>query len=63
LGTILGRIIYFVLSRLRGTGERNLALAFPEASPVERRRILKGIYRHLGWQLAEFCNLLGLNSG
>ena len=57
LGAGLGRLIYVALSRLRKTGERNLALAFPSASLAARSGILKGVYRHLGWQLAEFCRM------
>jgi Kdo2-lipid IVA lauroyltransferase/acyltransferase len=48
---------YHALSRLRRVGERNLELALPELSRVERRRILHGVYRHLGWQLVEFCRM------
>jgi len=46
-----------LLPRLRRTGLRNLELALPEI-PVERReQILRGVYRSLGWQLAEFCRM------
>ena len=34
---------------------RNLAIAFPEKSLRERRRVLQGVYSGLGRQLAEFC--------
>jgi KDO2-lipid IV(A) lauroyltransferase len=34
---------------------RNLALAFPEMSPRERRRLLRGEFISLGRQLAEVC--------
>jgi KDO2-lipid IV(A) lauroyltransferase len=36
---------------------RNLALALPEVTPEERKRILRGVYRHLAWQLVEFCRM------
>ncbi len=36
---------------------RNLELAFPERSPEERAAILRGVYRSLGWQLAEFSRM------
>jgi KDO2-lipid IV(A) lauroyltransferase len=50
---VLGRL----LGRVRRTGERNLALAFP-AKPLDwRRATLRGTYRSLGWQLAEFCQM------
>jgi KDO2-lipid IV(A) lauroyltransferase len=56
-GTALGWLAYRLLGRLRRTGERNLALAFP-AKPLDwRRATLRGTYRSLGWQLAEFCQM------
>lgn len=57
LGAAMGRLAYWVADRLRRTGMRNLELAFPEMSPAERERVLKGLYRSLGWQLAEFCRM------
>lgn len=57
LGLGLGRLAYLAVPRLRQVGRRNLALAFPEKSEEERRRILQGVYRSLGRQLAEFCLL------
>jgi Kdo2-lipid IVA lauroyltransferase/acyltransferase len=47
------------LGRLRRTGERNLELALPELTPAERARVLRSVYRHLGWQLVEFCRMSG----
>ncbi|MDR3742118.1 MAG: lysophospholipid acyltransferase family protein [Terracidiphilus sp.] len=49
--------VYHGLSRLRFVGRRNLELAMPELSPGERDRILRGVYRYLGWQLVEFCRM------
>jgi KDO2-lipid IV(A) lauroyltransferase len=34
-------------------------MAFPEKTERERRTILRGEYRSLGWQLAEFCKMSG----
>jgi KDO2-lipid IV(A) lauroyltransferase len=48
---------YCVLGRLRRVGERNLELAFPERAARERRQILRGVFRSLGRQLAEFCRM------
>jgi KDO2-lipid IV(A) lauroyltransferase len=45
--------LYWLHPRLRRVGERNLELAFPEKSPAERRKILKGVYLSLGRLLAE----------
>jgi KDO2-lipid IV(A) lauroyltransferase len=50
---------YRVLGRLRRVGERNLELALPQTSKKERKRILRGVFRHLGWQLVEFCRMPG----
>ena len=54
-GIALGRLVYFVHPRLRRAGLRNLAMAFPEKSLSQRRRILRGVYTSLGRLLAEFC--------
>jgi KDO2-lipid IV(A) lauroyltransferase len=56
-GAGLGRAVYGLLPRLRRTGLRNLELALPEMPAAERRTVLKGLYRSLGWQLAEFCRM------
>lgn len=48
---------YRALSRLRRVGEQNLRLAFPERSEAERTHILRSEYRHLGYLLAEFCQM------
>jgi Kdo2-lipid IVA lauroyltransferase/acyltransferase len=36
---------------------RNLEIAFPEKSTAEREDILRGMYRYLGWQIGEFCQM------
>jgi KDO2-lipid IV(A) lauroyltransferase len=46
-----------LLKRLRETGMRNLKLALPERTDEAREAILRGVYRSLGWQLAEFCRM------
>ncbi len=56
-GAALGWVVYLLLGRLRRVGQRNLAMAFPEKSKAERKKILRGVYRSLGWQLAEFCRM------
>ncbi len=43
------------LARLRKVGFRNLEIAFPTMAGEERERILRKLYRNLGWLLAEFC--------
>lgn len=57
VGAAIGALAYQALGRLRRVGERNLWLAFPEASDAEREAILRRDYRSLGWLLAEFCQM------
>ena len=57
LGAAVGAIAYTVLGRLRSVGERNLELAFPSLDGKERTQLLKKLYRNLGWQMAEFCQM------
>jgi len=57
VGAALGWVVYGLLGRLRRVGQRILAMAFPEKSEEERSKILRGVYRSLGWQLAEFCRM------
>ncbi len=52
-GITLAYIVYLLHVRLRRVGMRNLALAFPEKSRRERKRILRGEFRSLGRQVAE----------
>ncbi len=56
-GAAIGALAWFVLPGLRRTGMCNLELAYPEMDASERRTILRGVYRHLGWQLGEFCRM------
>jgi KDO2-lipid IV(A) lauroyltransferase len=57
LADILAGSIYRVHGRLRRVGHRNLEMALPELSAQEREHILRGVFRHLGWQLVEFCRM------
>jgi KDO2-lipid IV(A) lauroyltransferase len=59
VGAGIGWLGYAATPRLRRVGLRNLELAFPEKPEAERKSILRGMYRQLGWQLAEFCHLPG----
>jgi KDO2-lipid IV(A) lauroyltransferase len=49
--------VYRFMGRLRHVGMRNLALAYPKQSDAWRNAVLRGVYRHLGWQLVEFCRM------
>jgi KDO2-lipid IV(A) lauroyltransferase len=51
----IAQLVYLLHFRLRQVGMRNLAMAFPEKSEAERRRILRGVFTSLGRQLAELC--------
>jgi Kdo2-lipid IVA lauroyltransferase/acyltransferase len=53
----LAGAVYLALGRLRRVGMRNLEMALPELSANERKRILRRVYRYLGWQLVEFCRM------
>lgn len=57
IGAGIGYIAWIGLARLRQVGMVNLSLAFPEKGEAERRKILRLMYRNLGWQLAEFCKI------
>jgi len=57
LAGILAFTVYCAFGRLRRVGIRNLELAFPEMPSKARGKILRGVYRHLGWQLVEFCRM------
>jgi KDO2-lipid IV(A) lauroyltransferase len=49
--------VYWCFGRLRRVGVRNLEMARPALSSKTRKRILRRVYVHLGWQLVEFCRM------
>jgi KDO2-lipid IV(A) lauroyltransferase len=55
VGILIGKLVYYLHSRLRRVGRHNLEMAFPEKSPAERRQILRGVYVSLGRLLGEAC--------
>jgi len=57
IGAALGGLVWKLLPRLRRVGMRNLQLAYPDKTDPERQHILRGLYRTLGWQIAEFCQM------
>ena len=57
LGAGVGVFAYLALGRLRQSGLRNLEIAFPEKTKTDRAAVLKQVYRNLGYQLAEFCQM------
>jgi KDO2-lipid IV(A) lauroyltransferase len=56
-GAAIGRFAYVAFGRLRRVGVRNLEIVFPALPVAERRGILRREYLHLGWLLAEFCQM------
>ena len=56
-GQGIAAFAYAALGRLRQVGLRNLEIAFPHLSRAEREHVLRAEYRHLGWLLAEFCQM------
>ncbi|MFL6462996.1 MAG: lysophospholipid acyltransferase family protein, partial [Bryobacteraceae bacterium] len=56
IGIAIGYLVYVVHSRLRRVAQRNLRMALPEKSPRQHRRIIRGVFRTLGRQLADFCH-------
>jgi KDO2-lipid IV(A) lauroyltransferase len=57
LAGCLAFAVYWCFGRLRRVGMRNLQLALPELPPKTRKKILRRVYVHLGWQLVEFCRM------
>jgi Kdo2-lipid IVA lauroyltransferase/acyltransferase len=49
--------VFWCFGRLRHVGLRNLELALPNLTSKTRKRILRGVYIHLAWQLVEFCHM------
>lgn len=56
-GISLAFLIYFIHRRLRRVGLRNLEMAMPDKTLRERKKIVRGVFRTLGRQLADFCQL------
>jgi len=56
-GAGIGALAFRVVKRLRMAGLRNLELALPGLSEADRLVLIKRVYRNLGWQLAEFCQM------
>jgi Kdo2-lipid IVA lauroyltransferase/acyltransferase len=59
LGIAGGWVGYLLDRRHIRIGLRNLALAFPDKSPAERRRVLRASYVNLGLSAAEYIRLGG----
>lgn len=57
MGAVLGGLVFRLAHRLRRVGMENLKLALPHLSIAERSATLQRTFRHLGWHLAEFCQM------
>src|SRR3954453_13200002 len=55
LGIGVSYLVYLLHGRLRHVAMRNLEMAMPEKTRRERRKIIRGVFRTLGRQLADFC--------
>jgi len=62
LGASLGTLFYLLDFRDRRVALFNLAIAFPEKTLTERRRILRASCRNLGRVVVEFCHLPQLDA-
>ena len=58
-GAGFGAAAWSLLGRLREVGLQNLKLAYPDKTDAERKTILRGVFRSLGWQVGEFCKMAG----
>lgn len=61
VGSTMAGCAYYFSGRLRRTGERNLRLAFPNLSPSEHRRLLRGCFQNLGRLLGGFSQFATAN--
>ena len=52
-GRRLGSMLHYLLPGRRRISLTNLALAFPDASPVEHRRVARAAFEHAGAAIAE----------
>jgi KDO2-lipid IV(A) lauroyltransferase len=61
VGIGIGYLVYLLHPRLRRVGYINLRLAMPEKGKREHRKIIRGVFRTLGRQLADFCQFPSYN--
>lgn len=55
LAAAVMRFFYLLLPRLRKTAEINLRIAFPDWNEAQRKWVIRGMLRNLGWMAAEFA--------
>jgi len=61
LAELLAGCVYRLTPGWRRVARRNLALALPELSPARRKRIVRGVYSHLGRVLLAVARMPRLN--
>jgi Kdo2-lipid IVA lauroyltransferase/acyltransferase len=55
LAVAVTRVLYALLPKLRKTAEANLRIAFPDWNDAQRKALVRGMVRNLGWMAAEFA--------
>jgi KDO2-lipid IV(A) lauroyltransferase len=55
--TAVASLLYALLPKLQNTAEVNLRIAFPDWSDAQRKAVIRGMIRNLGWMAAEFARL------
>jgi KDO2-lipid IV(A) lauroyltransferase len=55
LAAVMTQCLLLLMSRRRRTADFNLRLAFPDWTEAQRRAVIRGMARHLGWMAAEFA--------
>ena len=53
-GARVAALLFLIRPTLRRAARANLQLAFPDWSDAQRRRVIRGLVRHLGWMAGEF---------
>ena len=54
VGARVAALLFLFRPTLRRAALANLQLAFPDWSDAQRRRVIRGLVRHLGWMAGEF---------
>ena len=49
--------VYHGFGRLRTSWRTQSGTGLPRTSKKDQKTELRGVYRHLGWQLVEFCRM------
>jgi len=57
------RCFYVLFPRLRRTAEINLRIAFPDWNEAQRKSVIRGMIRNLGWMAAEFARFPKYSKG